>query len=101
MNLGFLIRLFLCIFIFGVYLYLYVDKQNQLTELRLEIPPLTKEVRAIKEEIAKLQFEVDQFESPAHLMDLAQNPEYGHLRHPLVKDIVILPTGENKESDEE
>jgi hypothetical protein len=98
MSLGFLIRLFLCIFLFGIYLYLYVDKQNQLTEIRLDIPPLTKEVRAIREEIAKLQYEVDQFESPAHLIGLAQNPEFGHLKHPLIKEILIVEENEINKS---
>lgn len=91
MHLGHLTRLFLCIFIFGSYLYKYIDKQNKLTELRLQIPQLTKEVREIYEENAKLQYEVEQFESPAHLMELSQKPEFSHLKHPLVKDIIILP----------
>ncbi len=90
MNLGALLRLFFCILIFGAYLYIHVEKQNQLTELRLEIPALMKEVRIIKEENTRLHYEVEQFESPANLMKLLEKPEYAYLKHPYHKDIIIL-----------
>ena len=90
MNLGFLLRLFLCLLVFSVYLFLYVEKQNELTELRFRIPVVAKELKALQDENAKLQYEVEQFENPAHLMELARNPEFTHLKHPLVKDIIVL-----------
>ena len=95
MQFGFLIRLFLCIFIFGLYLYAYVEKQNQLTELRLEIPQLSKEVRRLKEENAKLLFDVDRFENPANLMKFMTKPEFSHLKHPLIENIIIIPSEES------
>jgi hypothetical protein len=98
MSLGALLRLFFCIFTFGVYLYAYVEKQNQLTELRLEIPTLMKEVRIIKEENAKLHYEIKQFESPAKLMQLLEKPEYAHLKHPFQKNIIILERADTIDS---
>ncbi len=93
MNLGFVIRLFLAMAVFGVCLYFYIDKVNELTELRLRIVPLAKEAQTLREENVRLQYLVDQFESPAHLMELARKPEFAHLKHPLVKDILVLPLG--------
>lgn len=96
-----LIRIFLCIFVAGVLLYLYVDKQNALTELRLEIPDLLKELRIVQEENLRLEYEIDRFESPMHLMELARQPEYSRLKHPYLTDIVQLPERDSSVPDEQ
>jgi hypothetical protein len=86
------IWIFICIASAGLFLYAYIDKQNELTELRLAIPVLSKEVKAIQEENIRLQYEIDRFESPIHLMELSRKPEFGHLRYPYLPDVVILPS---------
>ena len=86
-----LLRIFLCIFVAGVSLYFYVDQQNDMTELRLEIPDLLAELRAVQEENQRLEYEIDRFESPIHLMELLRQPEYSHLKHPYLTDVVQLP----------
>lgn len=91
MNVPLLFRLFFCIFLFSLFLYLYLDKQNDITNLRLKIPKLQKELESACQENTRLQFEIDQFENPANLMNLARQPEYSHLKHPLIKDIIIFP----------
>lgn len=93
MNPFLVIRLFSCILVLGLCLYYYIEKQNEITELRLAIPALTKELRAIQQENTRMQFEIDRFENPVHLIELARRPEYSHLKHPLVKDVIILPAG--------
>jgi len=95
MNLGLLVRVFLCIVCLGAFLYAYINQQNTITELRLEIPAVAKELQVIEEENTRLRFEIDQFESPAHLMELARKPEYRYLKHPLAKDIITFPLEEN------
>jgi hypothetical protein len=85
-----LIRIFFCIFGVGLFLYSYIDKQNELTELRLQIPRLAKEVKSIQEENHRLQYEIDYFESPIHLMELSRKPEFGHLKYPYVPNIIFL-----------
>lgn len=87
------IQIFICIITAGLSLYLYIDKQNELTQLRLSIPALTKEVKRINEENIRLQYEIEQFESPVHLMELARKPEFGHLKYPNVDQVLILPEG--------
>jgi hypothetical protein len=91
MNKEFLIKIGVCLMVFALCLYSYIDKQNQLTKMRMEIPHLAKEIKAIKEENTRLQYEIDQFESPAHLMELARSSEFSHLKHPLLKEILTVP----------
>lgn len=86
------LRLLFCVCIAGLTLYGYIEKLNQLTSLRLRIPVLNRELKAILEENKQLQFEIDQFENPSHLMELARKPEFSHLKSPYLKDIVVLPT---------
>jgi hypothetical protein len=88
---GLLIRLFICIFCTGLVLYKYIDKINELTELKLSIPALAKEVREIKEKNSELQYEIEQFESPIHLMEMARKPEFGHLKHPPFDRVIFVP----------
>lgn len=85
------IRVFICIFCAGLTLYKSIDKLNELTELQLSIPALTKEVKEIHEKNLELQYEIERFESPIHLMELARKPEFGHLKYPAINQVIILP----------
>lgn len=85
------LRLFICIAAAGLTLFFYIDKQNELTELRLAIPALSKEVKNIQEENIRLRYEIERFESPIHLMELMRKPEFSHLKFPYLKDEVFLP----------
>jgi hypothetical protein len=93
MNTPVLWRIAVCIFSFGLCLYSYIDKQNAVTKLRIRIPSLFKEIRLIEEENTKLQYEIDQFENPNHLMELARHGEFSHLKHPFVKDVLTVSEG--------
>jgi len=93
MHKGILIRIVICIFSFGFFLYSYIDKQNKLTELRILIPGLVKEIKTIDEENTRLQYEIDQFENPGHLIELARHSEFSHLKHPFIKDVLTVNEG--------
>ena len=86
-----LIRLFICISFTGLMLYKYIDKLNDLTELRLSIPVLTRQLKEIHEQNLELQYAIDSFESPLHLMELARKPEFGHLKYPTIDEIILIP----------
>lgn len=88
---GVLVRLGICLGVFGLGLYSYLDTQNQLTHLKIRLPDVEKELNLIREENRRLAYEIDQFESPAHLIELAHYPEYAHLKHPLIKEILTVP----------
>jgi hypothetical protein len=88
---GILLKLGVCLTVFGLCLYSYLDTQNQLTHLKIRLPEVDKELKLIEEENRRLAYEIDQFESPSHLIELARNPEYAHLKHPLLKEILTVP----------
>lgn len=90
-SLGTTLRIFICIFAAGWTLYAFIDKQNELVELRMAIPALTQEVKAIEDENNRLKYEVERFESPIHLMELARKPEFSHLKYPYDRDVIVLP----------
>lgn len=97
-------RILICIAVAWLTMYLYIEKQNELTELRVALPMLSKEVKALSEENRRLKYEIEQFESPVHLMELARKPEFSHLKYPTVNQIVVLeePSKEpSKESSRE
>lgn len=92
-NKGVLFRLLVCIAAFGFCLYSYIDKQNAVTRLRLEIPVLSKQIKDIRECNTRLQYEIDLFESPENLMQLARSSEFAHLKHPMFKEILTMEQG--------
>jgi len=71
-------------------MYVYIGQLNEIMKLRLDIPPLERELKAIREENERLSYEIDRFENPLHLMELLRRPEYGHLRHPTVDEVIIV-----------
>jgi len=90
MNLGIFTRIFCCILMLGLFLYAHITRQNCITELRLQIPAVSKELEVICQENTRYQFEIDQFNSPAHLMELSRLPQFSHLKYPLADEILKL-----------
>lgn len=86
-----LLKVIFCLSVFGYSLYSYLNQQNELTGLKIALPRLEKEIHLIREENRRLSYEVEQFESPANLIELASSPEYAHLKHPLLKEILTVP----------
>lgn len=86
-----LVKLGICFLLSGGCLYSYFDKQNELTQMKIRLPILEKEIKQVRDETRRLRYEVDQFESPSHLIELAHCPEFSHLKHPLLKEILTVP----------
>ncbi len=93
MNKNVIFKILICLFTFGICLYLYIAKQNELTFLKIEIPKIAKQIQTLDEEIQKIQYEVEVFENPAYLMQLIRKPEFSHLKHPFVEDVLMVPQG--------
>ncbi len=85
-----LLRVLFCVFMAGATLYAFIERQNRMTKMRLEIPILEKEVRMFKEESRRLKYEIEMFENPVHLIELLQKPEFGHLKHPHIDEVTII-----------
>ena len=90
MNRGLLFRLLICIFTLGGFLYAYIDKQNDLTELKMEIPELAKQLRNLEEGNNQLFLEVENLENPSRLIELLRQKEYSHLHYPYVNEVVVI-----------
>ncbi len=86
-----LLRLGFCLAVFGFCLYSYLEAQNELTQLKIKLPEVDSEVKLIREENRRLSYEIDQFQSPSNLIELAHRPEFSHLKHPLLKEILTVP----------
>jgi len=93
MNSGMMLRMLCCLAVFAVYLYLMIEKQNQINYLSMQIPKVHKDLKTIEEENIRLRFTIDSFESPDHLMQLIQSPEYAHLKQPSLKEVFYLAEG--------
>lgn len=88
---GLLVKLGVCLGMFGGCLYSYLDGQNRVTELKIQLPEMEKQVAVLCEENRRLAYEIERFESPTHLIELAHRPEFRHLKHPLLREILTVP----------
>ena len=87
---GLILQLFLCLALFSICWFSYLEKQNELTELRIYVPKLVKDIKSIQEENTRLKYSIEQFESPDQLMKLAAEPRFSHLKYPLQKEVLVL-----------
>lgn len=85
-----LFKFALCILTTAFSIYLYIDALNEVTQARLAIPQVQKEVQELLEKNNRLQYEIDRFESPLHLMEMARKPEWGHLKMPYFQDVILI-----------
>ncbi|MDE3045957.1 MAG: hypothetical protein KGJ02_04870 [Verrucomicrobiota bacterium] len=84
-------RLGICVGVFGVCLFSYLERQTQVTHLKIQLPELEREIGVIREETRRLSYEIERFESPGHLIEMAHRPEFSHLKHPLLREILTVP----------
>jgi cell division protein FtsB len=93
MKSKFFFHIFICVFFSSFFLYSYVNKQNDLTKLRIAIPQIAGELQALQEKNTALKYEIERFENPEHLMELARQERFSHLMHPLMHEVVMLREG--------
>lgn len=93
MQRGLLLQLAFCLGVLSLCLYSYQSKQNELTHLKIYLPQLEKEILTVREETQRLQFEIDRTQSPSRLIELAHQPEFCHLKHPLLKEVLTVREG--------
>lgn len=72
-------------------LYSYLEAQNTCTQLQMALSKKEKSAHLIEEEICRLAYEVEKFESPAHLIEIATRPQFRHLKHPLLQEVLSIP----------
>ncbi len=87
---GWFVQVSLCLATLAACLFSYLEKQHEITELRIYVPKLLKEIRSIQEHNVELSYQIQAFESPEHLMQLAMDPKFSHLKYPLSKEVLVL-----------
>ncbi len=76
------LRLAICIALLGTFLIAHVERQNELTRLRLQIPQIHARSCRLKESAMQLQSRVIKSQSPRHLLTLLKRKEFQHLHFP-------------------
>ncbi|MEX0961291.1 MAG: hypothetical protein WDZ28_00330 [Simkaniaceae bacterium] len=74
----------------GLLLTSYLQKQNEVVELRLSLPKVREELAEIHEENIRLSYEVNAFENPDRLMELLRSQDFSHLKYPYLCDVIAL-----------
>lgn len=82
-----------CLFFFGICLYSYLDMQNALTKVRIEVPRLSRALKCVEEENVRLKYAIEEFENPQKLMQLARGKDFSNLKFPLTKEVVVIKQG--------
>ncbi len=59
----------------------------------MRLPKIVKEIEAINQDNAQLQYQIVSFESPDHLLQLTKNREYAHLSFPYLQDVLTVKEG--------
>lgn len=85
-----LVKIFICIFCFGVSLYIYLDKLNSQSELKVQVPQIAKEIELIEQDLVNLNYQIESFKNPTHLLNLALRPEFGHLKFSRQSDVMLI-----------
>jgi hypothetical protein len=95
----YIIQIIILLLTIGGLSYRIVYQQNQLVQKQMLIPRITKKITALEEMRKRLQYQIDTFENPIHLMELLRDPRFAHLQHPYMKDIIALDPEESLEAD--
>lgn len=90
------VQIFTCLIAVSACWFSYLEKQNELTGLRLYAPKLVQEVKGIREKNTQLKYQIQQLESPENLMKLSHEAKFSHLKHPFGKDILVLQEDQNQ-----
>ena len=88
-----MIRFFVTVAFCSFAIYSYLREQNKCTELKMRLPKLAKEIEALEQENAQLEYQIVCFESPENLLQLAKNPTYAHLKFPYFQDVLNVKEG--------
>lgn len=88
-----MLQLGFCLTLISFCLYSYLNKQNELTQVKICLPQLEKDIKIVSEENCRLQYEIDRVENPMRLIELVHRPEFSNFKHPVMKEILSVPEG--------
>lgn len=83
-------RILICFLVLGFSLFLYIEKTNQQTKLRLELPKHEKQIEILAQKNIQLKYQLENFNNPQHLLELAKQPAYSHLKFPFLEEVLVI-----------
>lgn len=79
----------LCLTAFGVMLYSYISTCHEVREKQALVYQSSKQLAILSEENTRLSYEIDRFEDPKNLMQLAKSKKFSHLKVPSSDEVII------------
>jgi len=101
MNKGLLAKILICVVSFSAALCAYLDARNNVTQLMIELPKLSKELTLTREQNTILQYNVEKFENPSYLLNLLKETKYANLMHVSEVDRIAVKAKEDKQEKKE
>lgn len=77
-----------CVILTAFFVALYIAYHNRLTEARIRVLALEREVRAEEAKKRRLELYMASFLSPVRLEEVARRAQFSHLRQPSQHDII-------------
>ncbi len=75
---------------FGLLCYAMVEKQNQVMQMRMDIPLLEKQIEQLEQKNAEILFALTKNRAPSLLMHLAKQEKFAYLVHPFSTDVLAF-----------
>ena len=66
-------------------------KDIELAQIKVQLPEIEKRLHVIQEENRRMLCEIEGLENPSRLIELVHRPEFGYLKHPLLREILTVP----------
>lgn len=76
-----------CVVLTSVLFALYISRHNALTQQRIHVVFLERQIRAQEAQVGRLELEFAQFLSPIRLEEIAKKAQYAHLQQPSKTEI--------------
>lgn len=85
-----LFKLSICILLLGFFLIAHIERQNELTRLRLQIPQINAKTKVLRESALQMKSRVQKKETPRQLLALLKQPQFQHLHFPQTSRVWII-----------
>lgn len=84
------VRFLIALAFSGCLLFTYIEQKNRFMQLSLEVPKLERELKLLVEENHRMAYEIERFENPKALMELARKPPFRHLKQPSLESLKVI-----------
>jgi cell division protein FtsL len=79
-----------CLGFLGFSVCSYLSKHNTCMALKMQIPKVMEEIKIIQEENEALSYQIECFENPQNLLNIAKSCQFSHLQFPPLENILAI-----------